>query len=151
MDESPQPDEGLENPQSAQPMENEGLGVPPLDAALEKKKHWRDFWIGLVGSTVGNIVLAVMIFIIQIGTNLLEVALTDVIDEQVRSILTGIVLMLLYALPFMINIGALILMLVRHRKWIAIGILVSYALAFLLSLIIGVIYLAACFWGFVNQ
>jgi hypothetical protein len=109
-----------------------------LEEDNEKKNKRRDFWIGMIGSIVLNLVIGglfVLTFAFLINPN--GISVPNYINE------TAVVLV--YILPWALNIAAIIIALVMRRPAIALGILASYALAFVLALIAGLIFMAICF------
>jgi len=91
--------------------------------------YWRDFWLGLLGTVVVNIVLFIALVNVSgaYGTP----------DWLMNLVNLG---------PWVINIGGLILFaFIRPR--VAIGMLVAYGIALGLALLAGVVLFVLCFSG----
>ena len=59
--------------------------------------------------------------------------------------ISGSVNLCLTVVPWVINIGALVMALLRHRKYIALGILAVYGVLFALAIIASILFVVGCF------
>lgn len=103
----------------------------------EKKKKRRDFWLGLIISIVLNLALGALIYLA-----IILLANSNILNDPTNA---SIGYSLIYLLPWALNIVMIIVALVIRRPAIALGILASYALAFVLALIAGTILMIICF------
>lgn len=106
----------------------------------DKKKKKADFWIGFVGSIVGNVLLALLYFgaMFFLGSG-------KSVNSTLPVVITGIISAIGSLLPWALNIAAIIIVLVKHRQWIAFGILASYGAALALAIIAGIALTIWCF------
>jgi hypothetical protein len=105
----------------------------------EKKK---DFRLGLIGWYVGNFALC----LIQAGVSALLVSLVSSTSsgDSAVGLIGNALTWILYLLPWIINIG-LIIFFALTRSQIALGMLVGFASAVALVIILGIIFTIACF------
>ncbi len=86
---------------------------------------WRDFWLGLAGTIVGNGLLFVLVSLLlrSDSPTVQQIAL---------------------ALPWLVNLGLLIFFAIK-RVPVALGMVTAYSVAFGLVLVAGIVFLAICF------
>lgn len=103
----------------------------PVTAIEKQPGKWKDFWIGFIGSIAVNIILSFLIngFNTLISSTLLK--------DYGKSPIYWIML----ALPWILNILAIILLLVFKRPRIVLGTLASYAI----PIVIALCFVAFCF------
>lgn len=112
----------------------------PVGYYTDKKKKKADFWISFVGSIVGNVLLALLYFgVVTLLSN------GKSINSTLWVVITGIITAIGSLLPWALNIAAIIIALVKHRQWIAFGILASYGAALALAIIAGIALTIWCF------
>ena len=151
MSENPIPS-GMDNnpvlPEADAEKKSDMENTPSLpEQEAEKKKRRRDFWLGMIGSIVGNLVLIGLVVLVAI---LGSTAMSGADENAIVNIIISAIIWALNILPWALNIIVIILALVKHRPGIVLGILASYAIAFVLVLIAGVILTIYCF-GQTNQ
>ncbi len=115
-----------------------------MDYYTDKKRKKRDFWIGVVGSIVGNLLLVGLFILVAYFSQ----ATTP--PGGITPVLGRIAIVVANLLPWVLNIAAIILAFIMHRQWIALGILASYGAALALTIIAGIILMIVCFAGGVN-
>lgn len=114
-----------------------------MDEIEQKQRDKRDFWLGLVGCVLGNGFLMGLGILASwlIMQSEIQNPGTTVIPAQYNEI-GGL---LFTFLPWLLNIGAIILFLVLRRPRVVLGILAGYAVGFILSLLAGVVFMVICF------
>lgn len=120
----------------------------PLDYYTDKKKKKMDFWLGFGGSFIGNVLLILLYL----------AAMPYIISNQFRTptggstttILADIANEIIILLPWVLNIGAIIVSLILHRRYITFGILASYGAALVLTIIAGIVFTILCFASGLN-
>jgi hypothetical protein len=138
------PEEPAGPVQPALPPESVQPPAPDVEEkALRKKRDRRDFWIGFIGSIVGNLVLALIFGALSI----VYASAVSRVSEQgnTADIVFSILLIAVNILPWVVNIAVIVVSLVKHRSGIALGMLASYGLAIALATIAGVLFVAYCF------
>lgn len=124
-----------ETPEANAFLESQNIDISDSKSDIEKKKKKRDFWISLPVSLVANLLLE-WITINSIYRTVLKYYLPGGKgDDEINKALSNP----LYALPLLLNIGVLIFFTVKHQRGIVKGILTSYGLVLLLTLIGGVV------------
>lgn len=111
----------------------------PTDYYSDKKRKKKDFWIGLLGSIVGNLLLVGLYILIM------NLAQGPSQREGMTSILLSIATVIVGLLPWVLNIAAIIVALIVHRNWIAFGILASYGALLALAVVAGIVFTIVCF------
>jgi len=114
--------------------------TPKSDNHIADKSNKRkDFWLGLIGSIVGNLLLVgLYILIMNLANGPTQREGTTLILWNVASSIVGL-------LPWVLNIGAIIVSLVVQRNGIALGILASYGAALALAVVAGIVFTIVCF------
>ena len=105
----------------------------------EKKK---DFRLGLIGWYVGN--LALCLLQAGVGALLASWLSSSGSDGNAPGVIENLLTVVLYFLPWVINIG-LIIFFALTRSQIALGMLVGFASAVALVILLGIIFTVACF------
>jgi len=110
------------------PLTTMAMPEPPPAHKVRRPGYWRDFWLGFVGVIVGNILLAIILNVIA-NANLGDAVTAPIV-----------------AAPWVINIGAIILLAIV-RPPAALGMLLAYGIAFGLALLVGIFLAVLCFGG----
>jgi hypothetical protein len=125
-----------ENPQSP------GMENNPSMQEQDAQQMMRDLWMGIIGSIVGNLALLGLIVLVSyLGGK----ALSGASNNAIANVIIPVIIWALYILPWPLNIIVIILAMIKRRYGIVLGMLASYALAFVLVLIAGVIFTMYCF------
>ena len=125
-----------ENPQSP------GMENNPSMQEQDAQQMMRDLWMGIIGSIVGNLALLGLIVLVSyLGGK----ALSGASNNAIANVIIPVIIWALYILPWPLNIVVIILAMIKRRYGIVLGMLASYALAFVLVLIAGVIFTMYCF------
>jgi hypothetical protein len=113
--------------------------ITPSSDEEERKKRVRDRWLG-IGLFFGLnvIVFPLITFLLGLGLNLLSESVSELQSA------VNLLLMLLYFMPYVINIGLVIYLSVK-RPQMALGMLIGFAISIGLVIIAGIVLLAACF------
>ena len=107
------------------------MEAAPKKIAKDSPFKHGDFWLGFFGSIVVNSLIAALgIF----------ASTSNFSSSELVGFLLG-------ALPWVLNIGAIILFLVIKRSRIVLGILFAYAVGFALVLIAGLFIAVVCFYS----
>ncbi|OGO34257.1 MAG: hypothetical protein A2W35_12045 [Chloroflexi bacterium RBG_16_57_11] len=106
-------------------------GRPPLSRGQKA----RDFMIGFLGGIALNLVLSTLIYFLQ--------RFQDGLPDWLLSILLFVEVFA----PWVLTFGLIILALVRKRNWIAFGVLGLFVIAFLMVIVLLVIFMVACLVG----
>jgi len=93
-------------------------------------KH-RDFWLGFFGSIAVNVLIAAL----------------GIFANVSNSSLSGLAGLLFGVMPWVLNIGAIILFLVLKRSRVVLGILFAYAVGFIIVLVAGFFFAVVCFYS----
>jgi hypothetical protein len=142
MDEYPGTPETSETPQPEDTLQSPTIDASVSQASIETQKKKKDFWIGMVGCVIGNLLLTGIISTVGVVAAMLLAPV--LIDSPNGDELMLAVMIAIYALPFVVNIGVLIFFLVKHRPGIVVGMLTAYGLGLLLTLISSVLIWAMC-------
>jgi len=106
-----------------------------------KKEKSRDFWIGVIGWVILNVVLWGLSTVLY--AFLLQYAVSTQFDPSVSEFFAYLPTFS-SCLPLLINI-LLITFFAFTRRWIALGALAAFGAAFVLAIIAGIVLTVACF------
>lgn len=132
----------LPEPTMEKPDETPVMTEPVLDQG-DKKKNKKDFWRGVGLWIALNIVMGLCLW----GFQFVVIGATSSMSGA-NSTLTNLVTLLSAIMgfaPFVINIGLLIYFVVKKRPQIALGMLAGFGLALGIVILLGVLFMAACF------
>ncbi len=105
------------------------------EAQQEKKRKWRDFWLGLLLSLAVNVVLG----------GLLTAAGVVVSYFKLQEWLKTTINIVLFSIPWLINIGLIIYFLIRRRNYVVLGIVSLYVIFLAITIVLGIIGGVICF------
>ena len=109
-----------------------GVTLPPLGPELAKKR--RDFWMG-VGLFFG---LNILLWVCQFGL------LAIFSNSNLSSDVTGVLSLVIYLLPWVLNIG-LIIFLAFTRSQMALGMLAGFGIALVIVVCLLALWIGYCF------
>ena len=136
------PDPIMETPQEKS---NEApiMTEPAFDQAEVKKKNKKEFWYGVGLFFVMNIVMGLCFW----GVQFAAFAAVDSIggmNPTLTNLVSGLSAILGF-LPFIINVGVIIYLVVKNRPQVALGMLAGFGVALVIVICLGVILMGACF------
>ena len=120
-----------ENPESLPATDN--IASPEMQ--LEKKRKRRDFWFGLLLSLGVNVVLGILLTVLGVVINYFK--LPDWLKTSSNIVL--------FSIPWLINIGLIIYFLIKHRNHVVLGIVSLYAILLALTIVLGLVVGVVCF------
>jgi hypothetical protein len=118
------------------------MAEPDLDPG-DKKKNKKDFWRGVGLWIALNIVMGLCLW----GVQLVVIGAISSMSGANSTLtnLTTLLSVIMGFTPFVVNIGLMIYFVVKKRQQIALGMLAGFGLALSIAILLGVLFMAACF------